>query len=63
MKKRYTYEARAKKVGRTIGENKAVTEICVWTDGLSLCADNKPPYCAFKLEDGKKYRVTVEEIN
>lgn len=42
----------------------------VWADGVLLSADNgKSPMmsgmsapCTFKLEQGKRYRVTVEEI-
>lgn len=43
----------------------------LWTDGVMLSADNGKSTimggmsapCAFKLQAGKSYKVTVEEIN
>ncbi len=35
--------------------------VAVWTDGVSLQADNEHP-CFLCLQEGKKYRVTIEEI-
>lgn len=41
----------------------------VWTDGVGVTSDNgKSPWisgpapCAMKLEPGKRYRVTIEEL-
>lgn len=38
-----------------------VSMVGTWTDGVGVYADNEDP-CAFKMEAGKRYRVTVEEI-
>ena len=35
--------------------------VAVWTDGVAFSSDNLPD-CAFPLEVGKTYRITVEEI-
>lgn len=37
-------------------------EIGIWTDGLCLSMDSEW-LCAYKLEVGKNYRVTVEVID
>ena len=35
--------------------------VAIWTDGIGLSSDNDE-FCAYKLQEGKKYKVTVEEI-
>ncbi len=37
------------------------SEIGVWTDGIGLFYDNAPG-AEFKLDEGVKYRITIEEI-
>lgn len=44
--------------------------VAVWTDGLSLSSDNGhfaglpgKSHCEMTLTPGRRYRVTVEEIN
>lgn len=51
-----SFEAKAK----PILDGKA-TLIACWTDGVSLRSDNEED-SDFKLQEGKKYRITVEEI-
>ena len=51
-----TFEGKAMKV-----KIEGVDNIAVWTDGVGLSYDLEP-YAAFKLEEGKTYRITVEEI-
>lgn len=36
--------------------------ICVWTDGVSLIADNKRD-CEYLLTGGKQYKVSVVEVS
>ena len=35
--------------------------VALWGDGIMTTADNVEP-CEIKLEKGKRYRVTIEEI-
>jgi hypothetical protein len=49
----FTYEAEAQRIGNG--------EVAVWTDGVSLHADNDR-CCAFPLKAGRHYRVSVLEI-
>lgn len=51
---RFTFEGTAKDLPDD--------EVGVWTDGLSLSNDH-PWRCAYRLEIGKKYRVTVELLD
>lgn len=51
----YSFEATAKKIG-----NKK--ELGVWTDGVMLSTDQKWA-CEFELKEGKKYKITVEQID
>lgn len=45
--------------------------VAVWTDGVSLTADNgrcplsghRDAHCVFKLEAGKRYRITTELLD
>ena len=38
-----------------------ISNVSVWTDGVSLSSDNAPS-CAYYLEKGKKYKITIEEL-
>lgn len=53
-KDEYTFTGTAKKFGKR-------KEIGVWTDGVMLSTDQDWA-CEYKLEEGKKYKITVEEI-
>lgn len=49
-----------------IAEAKEVTntpwaEVGAWTDGIGIFSDNDQ-LCAFRLEIGKTYKVTIEEV-
>ncbi len=35
--------------------------VALWGDGVITAADNVTP-CEVKLENGKRYRITIEEI-
>lgn len=39
----------------------STSEIGVWTDGVGLFYDNAP-LAEFTLDEGVKYRITIEEI-
>jgi hypothetical protein len=36
-------------------------KVAVWTDGIVLISDNED-FCAYRLQKGKKYKVTIEEV-
>ena len=56
----YTFEGEARKTMTAVGAGENVD---VWTDGLLLQSSWEPGWpCAFRLHRGKRYRVTVEEI-
>jgi len=52
-KKQFSFEGKAVKLPDG--------DISVWTDGVALSSDNERQ-CAYRLEAGKKYKVTIEEI-
>ena len=62
MRKPFSFEGEAKRVGKT-------QDIAVWIDSISLLVelpekgDRFPPGVpAFRFKVGKHYRITVEEI-
>lgn len=55
MKEEFVFISEAKK--SKIGS----PEIGAWTDGIGVFSDDGM-FCAYRLKVGKKYKVTIEEI-
>ena len=62
MRKPFTFEGEAKRVGRT-------ADVAVWIDSISLTVEEPekgerypPGVPAFHLKVGKRYRITIEEV-
>jgi hypothetical protein len=45
-----------------IARETSTGEIGVWTDGVGIYSDGGP-HSDFKLQEGKRYKITVEELN
>jgi hypothetical protein len=61
---KFIFDDVAKKVGRQDESGNIFIEHCVWTDGVCLSTeDGKDWMPAFVLKLGKRYKVTVEQID
>lgn len=64
--KKFTFDAVAKdyKTEREKVMFPKLSKLGAWTDGVMFSTEWEPgDYAAFRMKEGKKYRVTIEEIN
>ena len=61
MSDTFTFSGEARKVARDLSDGTVAIEVGVWTDGIGVFSDTDEQV-VYRLEPGKKYRVTIEEI-
>jgi len=61
-KRSFEFKGTAKEIGRFVSENEIAKECGVWTDGIGLFSDYDE-HCAYRLQRGKRYKITVEPID
>lgn len=55
----FSFESEARYI---VIDGGASLEVGAWTDGIGIYSDGEP-FCAYRLEAGKRYRVVVEELD